>query len=38
MHAYEIRAHKVHNGLPQLNFRVRFVEIGAKAPRYLGEF
>jgi hypothetical protein len=27
-----------HNGLPQLDFRVRFVEVGAKAPRYLGGF
>jgi hypothetical protein len=33
-----VQSAEYHNGLPQLNFRVRFVEIGAQAPRYLGEF
>jgi hypothetical protein len=27
-----------HNGHSQLNFQVKFVEVGAQAPRYLGEF
>ena len=27
-----------HNRLHQLNFQVRFMEIGAQAARYLGEF